>query len=34
MSAAVRADAETGRLLAEAARAAAELLVETNQQGA
>jgi len=29
--AAVRGDAETGRLLAEAARAAAEMLVETNQ---
>ena len=30
--AAVRGDAETGRLLAEAARAAAELLVETNER--
>ena len=32
VSASVRADAETGRLLAEAARAAAALLVETNQR--
>jgi formiminotetrahydrofolate cyclodeaminase len=31
VGAAVRADAETGRLLAEAAGAAAALLVETNQ---
>ena len=31
LGAAVRGDAETGRLLAEAARASAELLVETNQ---
>jgi len=31
VSVAVRADAETGRLLAEAAGAAAALLVETNQ---
>lgn len=30
VSAAVRADVETGRLLADAARASAELLVETN----
>jgi formiminotetrahydrofolate cyclodeaminase len=30
----VRADAETGRLLAEAARAAAALLVETNERDA
>jgi formiminotetrahydrofolate cyclodeaminase len=34
VSAAVRADAETGRLLAEAARAAATLLVETNERDA
>ena len=34
VSAAVRADAETGRLLAEAASAAAGLLVETNERGA
>lgn len=31
VSAAVRADVETGRLLAEAARSSAELLVATNQ---
>ena len=34
VSVAVRADAETGRLLAEAARAAATLLVETNERDA
>ena len=33
VSAAVRADAQTGRLLAEAASAAAGLLVETNERG-
>jgi formiminotetrahydrofolate cyclodeaminase len=34
VSAAVRGDAETGRLLAEAAGAAAALLVETNLRDA